>query len=57
MASQDGESANEVPVVRNYKHTETRDIRFTSPFPKLRFEANIRLLYNYVSTINYPAAK
>jgi hypothetical protein len=51
MESQDGESANEVPVVRKYKHTETLDIRFTGPFPKLRFEANIRLLYNYVSTI------
>jgi hypothetical protein len=36
MESQDGESANEVPVVRNYKHKETRNARFTSPFSNLR---------------------
>ena len=36
MESQDGESANEVPVVRNYKHKETRNVRFTNLFPNLR---------------------
>ena len=38
MESQDGESANEVPVVRNYKHKETRNTRFTNPVFQSLFE-------------------
>ena len=44
MESQDGESANEVPVVRNYKHKETRNVRFYKPVSQPSFEAHPRLL-------------
>jgi hypothetical protein len=55
MEGQDGESANEVPVVRNYKHKESCNVRLTNLFPNLRPKHIQGFSAIYVSNMAMPS--